>query len=72
MKYSDDLNKILFEDRQTAEKNVQQLASNLFDPKTFDIIYPQLIKCLTKSPDPDLALTNFERYASAVLNKTEL
>ncbi|MCX7920201.1 MAG: bifunctional [glutamate--ammonia ligase]-adenylyl-L-tyrosine phosphorylase/[glutamate--ammonia-ligase] adenylyltransferase [bacterium] len=67
-----DLTQIPFEDRKTAEKNLLRLSENLFDPSVFPRIQPQLVKLLAGSPDPDLALTNFERYASAVLNKTEL
>ncbi|MDI6783011.1 MAG: bifunctional [glutamate--ammonia ligase]-adenylyl-L-tyrosine phosphorylase/[glutamate--ammonia-ligase] adenylyltransferase [bacterium] len=67
-----ELSKIPFEDRNTAERNFKQLSESLFDQKTFDLVYPNLIKFLGTSPDPDLALTNFERYSSAVLNKTEL
>ncbi|MFB3897101.1 MAG: bifunctional [glutamate--ammonia ligase]-adenylyl-L-tyrosine phosphorylase/[glutamate--ammonia-ligase] adenylyltransferase [bacterium] len=67
-----ELAQIPFDDRQTAQKNLKQLAANLFDAKSFDRISPNLIEYLAASPDPDLALTNFERYSSAVLNKTEL
>jgi glutamate-ammonia-ligase adenylyltransferase len=61
-----------FKDPQKADANLQAIAGDPSDRQLLADILEELLSCVSQSADPDQALTYFERFASAAINKTRL
>ena len=59
-----------FQDVSRAARNLQNLAVGLSPlPQAFSEIVEFLLKSVADSPDPDAALNNFERFATATFDR---
>src|SRR5437773_8599874 len=61
-----------FKDPPKADANLQAMAGDPSDRQLLADILGELLICVSRSADPDQALTYFERFAYAAINKTRL
>ena len=61
-----------FRDLRAADANLQQIAADPLVRTLLADIVDELLFCLKRSPDPDLALARFERFVAASLGPREL
>jgi glutamate-ammonia-ligase adenylyltransferase len=59
-------------DPRKADTNLQAMAADPAERQLLADILAELLHCASQSADPDQALTYFERFARAALNKTRL
>lgn len=64
------LSRYKFKDTAKADKILQALAEEPHLRRLFAEIVADLLDKISKSPDPDLALVNFERFASATFDRS--
>ncbi len=55
-----------------ADRNLQATATDPSERQLLADVIEELLVCVSQSADPDQALTYFERFATAALNKTRL
>ena len=55
-----------------ADANLQAIAANPAERHLLSAILQELLDCVSRSADPDQALTYLERFSSAALNKSQL
>src|SRR5262245_31942769 len=61
-----------FKDSLKADSNLQAMAEEPSERQLLAEILEELLVCVSQSADPDQALTYFERFARASLNRTRL
>src|SRR5688572_6379913 len=61
-----------FKDPPKADANLQAMAADPAERQLLAEILEELLVCVSHSADPDQALTYFERFGCAALNKTRL
>ena len=61
-----------FQEIKKADANLQLIADDSRSRRLLSEILEELFNCLARSPDPDQALTFFERYSRAALNRANL
>lgn len=61
-----------FKDIGKADANLQLIADDLRVRQLLADVIDELLDCLARSPDPDQALTYFERFARASYNRAQL
>ena len=63
------LNRAGLKDLRRAQRNLELLAEKGIHREGFEALLPKLLEALKNTPDPDMALNNFERYAEAVVDR---
>ncbi len=61
-----------FRDIKKADLNLQCISKSPRDRELFSNILRAALEAFSESPDPDLALNNFERFTQTTFNKTSL
>src|SRR5437764_6932380 len=61
-----------FKDAVKADANLQAIAADPSERELLADILEELLTCMSRSADPDQAISYFERFARAAIHKTRL